>query len=94
MTEFKHKFPVYEVVDDEGSLKFLFTLETNNIPNIGEQIFVLDKDENGEPKHRYYFIVTHKITPTVLDNKEHKIYNEETLDFILYVKKQIDEPII
>ena len=94
MTDFKYRLPIYEVVDEEGSLKFLFNLEINHIPNIGEQIVVLDKDENCKPIHRYYFVIIHKIIPTTLDSKESVIYHEDKMDFILYVKKQIDEPIL
>lgn len=94
MAELKYKFPIYEIVDEDGSLKFLFNYETDNMLNIGEQIIVLSKNENGDFTHRYYFIVTHKIAPTVLDEEENKIYNEENLDFIIYVKKQIDEPVL
>lgn len=94
MAGYKYKFPIYEIVDEEGDLKFLFNLEINHIPNIGEQIVVLDKDENGKPIHRYYFVIIHKIIPTTLDSKESVIYHEDKMDFILYVKKQVDEPIL
>ena len=94
MTDFKYRLPIYEVVDEEGSLKFLFNLEANNIPNIGEQIVVLKRGEDGSFEHRLYFKIIDKLIHTVLDETNNSIFDEDNVNYVLYVEKQIDEPVL
>lgn len=92
MSEYKYNYRLTQIVDDEGTLKFLANYKTNEPLTIGTQIATIIEDETGRATRRLYFEVRHIVQACKMgDVNEFLQYN---MDSEVQVILLIDEPIL
>ena len=92
MPEFKYKIPVYQIVDETGTLKFIYNYNTNIIPKVGDTIVNMVQDEEGKIVQRIYFGVRDRLLCTVL-SEQGQVNDFVQEPVILHVELLIDEPV-
>lgn len=90
MSEFKNKYAVYEIDNEDGALKFIYWLNTDRIPHVGDTLGRILSDENGKPVRRIYHKVQDIILP-LKDISEHSVC--DACEVTLWVSLLVDEEI-
>lgn len=92
MSDYKYEYRLTQIVDDEGTLKFLANYKTNEPLSVGTQIATIIEDETGRAIRRLYFEVKHIVQACKMgDVNEFLQYN---LDSEAQVILLVDEPIL
>lgn len=90
MTEFKNKYAVYEIDNEDGALKFIYWLHTDNVIRIGDTLGRILSDEAGKPIRRIY----HKVQDVILPLKDLSDYSVcDACEPVLHCVSVIDEEI-
>lgn len=90
MTEFKNKYAVYEIDNEDGALKFIYWLNTDNVIRIGDTLGRILSDETGKPIRRIYHKVQDIILP-LKDISDHSVC--DACEPVLHCINVVDEEI-
>lgn len=92
MSEYKYNYRLTQIVDEEGTLKFLANYKTNELLTIGTQIATIIEDEDGRAIRRLYFEVKHIVQACKMgDVNEFLQYDMDSEAQVILL---IDEPIL
>lgn len=93
MSEFNYSFPVFQILDETGDLKFLYFYNTNIIPQIGDTIVNMIENEENKFIRRVYFKIKDRLLCTTLgDTGNVNEFNKQPI--ALHVEMLIDEPVL
>lgn len=93
MPEFKYKIPVHQIVDEAGTLKFIYNYNTNIVPEVGDTIVNLVQDEEGKFVRRIYFGIKDRLLCTVL-GEQGQVNDFAQEPVVLHVELLVDEPVL
>ena len=92
MPDFKYTIPVHQIVDETGTLKFIYNYNTNIVPNLGDTIVNMVQDEEGNYIRRIYFVVKHRLLCTTL-GEQGQVNDFYEQPIVLHVELLVDEPV-
>ena len=90
MAEYKNKFAVYEIDNEDGALKFIYYMYTDSTPRIGDTLARILSDENGKPLRRIY----HKIQDILYPLKDlNEVSVGDACEPVIHATVAVDEEV-